>query len=311
VATVDPAGAFPSNLSGLTYQPASPGNPAVLWGALNAPSKIYRLTWDGVNWAPEAGAWAAGKTITYPGGIGQPDTEGLTKAEWNEVGIYVATERDNNLSSTSRLAVLRLDETSPAASLTASHEWNLTAQLPAVGANLGLEAITWIPDSYLTASGFFDELLGHTYNPLEYANHGTGLFVVGVEGTGVMYALALNHVTSTASIVATISSGFPGVMGLEFDRDSNYLWAWCDDTCGNQATVLQVDVTAGSPTLGKVVVKRKYDHPSGLPTSNFEGFALQPHAECSGGFKGVFWADDSNLDNHAIRQGTIPCGSLF
>jgi hypothetical protein len=310
VQTVDPTNAFPTNLSGLTYQPAEGVNPPVLWGALNSPSKIYRLVWDGVNWAPEAGPWATGKLITYPWG-GQPDTEGITKAEWNQVGTYVATERNNESSSTSRLAVLRLDETAIGGTLTASHEWNLTAQLPVVGANLGLEAITWIPDSYLTASGFYDELAGQTYNPAAYADHGTGLFVVGVEGTGMLYVLALDHTTSLASIVASVSSGFPGVMGLEFDRDNNHLWTWCDDTCGNQGTILQVDTTAGSPTLGKLVVRIRYNRPSGLPNSNFEGIAIAPESECSGGQKSVFWADDANMGGNAIRRGSLTCGSLF
>lgn len=309
--SVDTVNAFPTNLSGLTYQPATSTSPAVLWGALNAPSRIYRLLWDGTNWAPEAGAWGMGKLITYPWG-GQPDTEGVTKAEWNDVGIYVATERNNEASSTSRLSVLRLDETAPGTTLVATHEWNLTSTLaPALGANLGFEAITWLPDSYLVASGFLDELLGHTYNPAEYPNHGTGLFVVGVEGTGILHVLALNHATSTASVLSTLSSGFPGVMGLEFDRENNYLWSWCDDTCGNQATVLVVDTTTGSATLGKLVVRARFDRPAGLPNSNNEGFAIQPEAECSGGLKGVFWADDANFGTHALRQGTIPCGTFL
>jgi hypothetical protein len=108
-----------------------------------------------------------------------------------------------------------------------------------------------------------------------------------------------------------VSSGFPGVMGLEFDRDNNHLWTWCDDTCGNQGTILQVDTTAGSPTLGKLVVRIRYNRPSGLPNSNFEGIAIAPESECSGGQKSVFWADDANMGGNAIRRGSLTCGSLF
>jgi hypothetical protein len=43
----------------------------------------------------------------------------------------------------------------PGSELVATHEWNLAADLPVVGANLGLEAITWIPDTILVASSFF------------------------------------------------------------------------------------------------------------------------------------------------------------
>jgi hypothetical protein len=43
-----------------------------------------------------------------------------------------------------------------------------------------------------------------------------------------------------------------------------------------------------------------------------EGIAIAPENECtSGGFKKLFWSDDSNLDHHSLRVGSIPCGPLF
>ena len=85
----------------------------------------------------------------------------------------------------------------------------------------------------LVANGFFDESKGRTYAPADYASHGSGLFFVGVEANGIIYAYALNHATNSATRVATIVTGFPGVMGLEYDRDTGNLWATCDDGCGN------------------------------------------------------------------------------
>src|SRR5258708_6014803 len=95
--------------------------------------------------------------LHYTSGAGIPDSEGVTKTDWGTPAIYVATERDNNNSGVSRPAVLRFDSNAAGTGLTASHEWNLTSLLPAVGANLGLEAISWIPDSFLVANGFVDE----------------------------------------------------------------------------------------------------------------------------------------------------------
>ena len=305
VLPVDAANAFPTNLSGLHYQPPAAGEVAVLWAALNSPSKIYRLVHSGVEWTPEAGAWAAGKLLQYPGGVGQPDTESVTKAEWGSVGLYAATERNNELSSTSRLSVLRSDETAAGGTLVATNEWNLTAELPVVGSNLGFEAITWLPDSYLVASGFRDGFLGKLYDPSDYPDHGTGLFALGVEGTGSVHLLALDHASDDANIVATISSGQVGVMALEFDRDSEVLWAGCDDTCGNQVTLLSVGAT------GEFGVRARFAKPSGLPNSNNEGLAFVSEAECSGGTKAIFWADDANFGSHALRQGTVNCGPLF
>ena len=115
-----------------------------------------------------------------------------------------------------------------------------------MGANLGIEAITWVPDSYLVANGFVDESTGAAYNPVAYPGHGTGLFFVGIEGTGNIYGYALDHMTGGFQRVATIASGNAGVMGLEFDRDVGHLWAYCDNTCGNRSSMLRVGATAAS-----------------------------------------------------------------
>lgn len=311
VLEVDAANSFPTNLSGLHYEPGSGSSAAVLWGALNGPSKIYRLVESGGAWLPEAGDYEDGKLLAYPDGTGQPDTEGVTRAEWDSTAVYVSAERNNEASSTSRLSVLRYDWTATGSPIAATHEWDLTAQLPSVGANQGLEAITWIPDSLLTSAGFVDELLGKGYEPADYPDHGSGLFVVGVEGTGALHVLALDHVAGGASIISTVASGHVATMGLEFDRDSGALWAICDDTCQGESTVLSVDQIAGSPTQGRFVVQARFGRPEGLHNGNNEGFAFATMAECSADARSVFWADDSNYQSHALRQGELSCGELF
>jgi hypothetical protein len=306
VVTVDAAGTFDSNLSGLQYQPAAGGSPAVLWAVQNDPSTIYELVASGTTWAP-----ATSKTLRYPNGKGAPDAEGITKAEMSSPALYVAAERDNDNDGTSRLSVLRYDSSATGTQLTATHEWNLTADIPAAGANLGLEAITWVPDTYLMANGFVDESTGAAYAPARYAGHGTGVFLVGVEATGVIYAYALDHTTGGFHKLATISSGQPATMDLSFDREAGTLWADCDDTCNNRASVLQIDTAAGSPTRGRFVVRRFFDRPSTMPNINNEGIAIAPESECMAGFKPFFWTDDSSTDGHALRRDSIPCGMFF
>ena len=46
------------------------------------------------------------------------------------------------------------------------------------------------------------------YNPATYANHGTGLFFVGLEANGIVYGFALDQTSSSFTRVATFSSGF-------------------------------------------------------------------------------------------------------
>lgn len=308
-ATVDGVNVFGTNMSGLTYEGAAAGAPAVLWAVQNGPGTLYRLIFDGTIWTPDpANGWRAGKPLRYKNGTGNPDSEGVTFAEGGAAGgIYVATERNNDASTVSRNVVIRVDPTAAGTTLTATQEWDLTADLPAVGANLGIEAITWVSDAYLTAQGFVDETANKAYAPGDYPNHGTGLFFVGVEGNGNVYVYALDQLAGTAKRIAVISTGFGGVMSLEFDRELNDLWAGCDDGCGNKFAVMEIDGRAGSSTRGKFQIARIFDRPASLPNVNNEGFAIAPQSECVGGLKPAFWADDNNTGGHAIRRARTSC----
>jgi hypothetical protein len=307
VQTVDNSNVFGGNLSGLDYEGSGSATPGVIWGARNGPGSLFRLIFDGTHWVPDpANNWGAGKLLRYPGGGGEPDAEGAAlEGPTSANGVYVAAERDNTNNSVSRNSILRYEVSAAGTSLTATNEWNLTSDLPVTGANLGAEAITWIPDSFLTANGFFDETKNHTYNPSEYPNHGAGLFFVGLEANGMIYAYALDHTGSAFARVATISSGFPGVMDLQFDRDTNDLWAVCDDTCQGQHKVLRID-----PTTHKFTVAFTFDRPAGMPNLNNEGFTIASATECVNDRKPVFWSDDSETGGHALRSGNLPCSGL-
>jgi hypothetical protein len=310
--TVDVANTFASNLSGLTYEAASETSSAVLWAVQNGPGTLYKLIWNGSNWLPSGeNGWSAGKSLRYPNGTGNPDAEGITKAETESAFVYVATERNNDASTVSRLSVLRFPTSSNPTELVATHEWNLTLDLPTVGANLGLEAITWIPDQYLVLNGFVDENTQQPYEPQNYSGHGPGLFFVGVEATGLIHAYALNHEDNSFKRIATLASGVSGVMGLEFDRNTFALWATCDNTCNNRSSILGIDTSPTSATRGRFKVRRSFEPPSSLANLNNEGIAIAPQTECVNGFKHFFWADDGSTEGHALRRDSIPCAALF
>jgi hypothetical protein len=293
------------NVSGLTYQAADGANPAVLWATANIPGNLYRLLPAKDGYASDsADGWSAGKLLHFPSGQGAADAEGVTLGPSPAAGLYVASEHDNSASATSRLSILRYDVTGAAASLTAQQEWNVTSALPQVGANLGIEAITFIPDADLTAKGLVDESTQAAYDPVSYPLHGGGVFFVGVEGTGKIHGLVLGD-DGSFQLVVTITSPFPGVMSLDYDRDVGYLWFGCDATCDNQTGILDV---AGN---GSFAVFRRFERPEQLPNSDNEGIAIAPESECDGGFKSFFWTDDANLDGFAIRRGKIPCGPFL
>jgi len=307
VTTADDVNVFGTNLSGLAYEPSGSAAPGVLWAVRNGPSTLFRLVHDGTKWTPDTtNGWSAGKQLRYPDGTGDPDAEGVTLVDGNPAnGVYVATERNNSASGTSRPAVLRFDVSSAAATLTATRDWNLTADLPVLGANLGPEAVVWLSDDFLVSKGFRDQRTTAPYDPAGYADHGTGLFFVGVEQNGAIYAYALNQTTGAFMRVATIASGFAGVMGLEFEPETGHLWAACDNGCTGRSATLDIAQTGAN--AGSFVVTNVFERPAGLPNVNNEGFAITPQKECVGGLKAVFWSDDDNTAMHALRAGTLNC----
>lgn len=312
VAAVDPVDTYASDLSGVHYEPAQGAMPAVLWAVQNSPSKLYRLLWNGTTWASDSSnGWGSGKTLRFANGKGVPDSEGVTKAALGSTDLYTSIERDTDDSNVSRLSVLLFDGASDKATLNASREWNLTAALPSVGSNLGLEALTWVPDAYLVASGFIDESTNAPYDPAGYANHAGGLFLVGIEANGGIHAFALDHVGGGFTRVASFESGHSGVMDLSFDRDVGYLWAACDDTCQGRINVLTIDTRVGSTTHGKFVVRQGFERPSTMPNLNNEGFTVASENPCVGGFKPAFYAEDGSTNGHAIRRDSVPCGAFL
>jgi hypothetical protein len=309
VTLADAPNVFGTNMSGLVYESSGTSAPGVLWAVQNGPGTLWRLIWDTANqrWTPDPAGWATGKPLRYTDGLPDPDSEGVTMTEAGPAaGVYVSTERNNNNNSVSRPTVLRYDVTGTTPTLTATQEWNLTSDLPVLGPNLGAEGVTWLPDTFLVAHNFFDEARGHTYTPADYPTHGTGLFFVGIEGNGLIYAYAL-HADSSFNRIATIVTGFPAVMDLQFDSDRGDFWAVCDNTCQGRTELLTINASTG-----RFGIAHLYERPAGMANFNNEGFTPASDLECVNGLKPAFWADDDNdgptdTDRHALRAGTAPC----
>ncbi len=194
------------------------------------------------------------------------------------------------------MSILRYDPAATGATLTPTSEWNLTSKIPAAGANLGLEGVTWVPDSYLVADGFVDQSTGAAYTPSSYPHHGTGLYVVAVEDTGDLHAFALDSDGTTSHLVATIDSGFPHLADVSFDPERGRLWAVTDDTHDGKTSLLKLDAS------GAFVVDVAYDRPVGMPNLNNEGLAIAPQSRCVAGIKEVVWADDGDTGGNSLRR---------
>ena len=172
ITMVDQAGVLGTGLSGLEYEGTGTRTPGVLWAVNSSSSALQRLLWNGTLWVRDtANGWSAGKTLHFTNGAGLPDSEGVTLTDAGAAGgVFVSSERDLSAGATSRISVLRYDVSGATASLTATREWNLTADLPPVAADAGAESVAWIPDSYLVGNGFVDVNTGQRYNPATYPN---------------------------------------------------------------------------------------------------------------------------------------------
>ncbi len=309
VAIADTTGSLGGDVSGLAYDGSGSAAPGVLWAVDNGAGALLRLLWNGTGWVSDAtNGWSnAGKSLKYADGTGTPDTEGVALGgPSSAAGIYTATERNNQANGVSRIAVLRYDAGGAATTLTATHEWVLTPDLPAVSPNLGIEDVVWVPDTYLVGAGFKDETTGAAYAPASYPNHGNGLFLVALEANGRIYAYALNHATNAFTRVASFGSGLPGAMALNWEEEKDQLWVVCDDTCSGRSGVFTVDTSVGA-TQGTFVARHYYERPTGMPNLNNEGFTTTPRSECVSGVKPVFWSDDTNTGGNALRAGTLTC----
>lgn len=313
--------------SGITYQPPSATKPTksgYLWIVKNKPPTLFKMELDGdVYINVETDGWKNGKKLKYGNGRGKPDAEGVTRAFESDDAVYVATEKNGGclarvlewLGRRRRLSILRYDmkkKSKKESVLEASHEWNLEADIrkagvKKVGRNKGWEAITWIPNDFLTPAGSLDGA-DRLYDPKKYDRG--GLFLVGLEQNGHVYAYELKG-DGEFTRIAEFDTGWDHVVGLEFDRSNGDLWATCDKDCsaanpGVFVNELKVFKVSSVDSKLEFEEKHTYKKPDDLKHSNYEGIALG--LECvSMSSQKFFWVDDDSKDGTTISQGEVNC----
>ncbi len=238
---LDKTPTFLSDSSGLDYANGK------LYAVDNGTAKVWVMNVNGDGTVEMVKGFEKGKQVRFqkdadsPKAKG-PDAEGITVD--GEGFVYIASERDNSNKKVNQNKILRVNINSPGESVVADTEWDITGALPKVGANMGIEAIEWVP----------------------YAVSG-GIFFVGLEENGHIYAFVLNK-DGTFVKINEFNSYLGGVMGLDYSLKDHTLRASADNGYGN---VMSEIIFTGPASYGC----SHYAPPKDLNVNgNYEGFAL-------------------------------------
>ena len=223
------------------------------------------------------------------------DSEGITVD--NRGRVYLAAERDNNNKNVNYNTIIQVEDPYKNEKvLVADRQWDITGLLPDVGANLGIETVEWVD---------FKNLNGLLYDqknnqPLDYNTYkdlyAGGIFFVGLEANGHIYALGLKE-DGKAELIADIPSGLGGVMGLNYDVENNVLWALSDDGYNNIHTVIQFNGT-DQPTIKHIKAPAQMDK-----KLNNEGIVIDSNIDENGNRSVYYFMDGVNTS--AFRRASI------
>jgi len=301
VRVVDDVPIFLQDSSGLEF--VEVGDGGHLYAVDNGTGIFWRLDVAADGTLTLSDEWAPGKRVRFqadaddPAAAG-PDAEGITVDGTGM--LFIASERDNSDKGVNKNTVLMVDPEAPGPDLVALIEWEITDVLPAVGPNLGVEAIEWVPDEAL-AGAIWDDALNKPYDPADYPDRRAGLYLAGVEANGLVYALALAD-DGSAVIVSTIDPKLGSVMALDHDPVLGVLWAMCDDGCDGLGAQIPLQSGLTAPELDVLHVER----PTTMPNINNEGFATS--TICVDGQRSAWWFVDG-VDVGSLRTD-LPAGPL-
>ena len=259
---------------------------------------IFKVENDQVIFAP--GFDNKGKAVKFikdandPKAAG-PDSEGITVD--NKGRVYLAVERDNGDKNVNKNMILQVaDPFKDAKEMVADREWNITKLLPDVGANLGIETIEWV--SFDNINGLlYDQKNNKALDKKDYPNaYADGVFFVGMEANGHVYALILEE-NGNAEVISDIKTGLGGVMSMDFDTENNVLWANADNDYNNIHNIIQFN-GSNNPKIVHVTAPKDMN----IDLNN-EGFMIDPKVS-SEGLRSTYWFMDGE-NTKAFRKSAI------
>ena len=254
-----------SNLSGLTYEGTGTTTPGTLWAVRNGARGAVQAGEE----RPQTGCPtpATGRpasscaTTTAPG---NPDAEGVTFTDAGSGGRRVRRHRAGQ-RRTAASAVRPSCGSTRTRPGTVAERHRTTGTSPATCPGSARTSVSrriaWVPDSYLTAKGF-KTCGGTAYDPADFPNHGTGLFFVGVEQNGIVYAYALDLDQQHLHAGRQLRQRLPGRHGAALrEGDAEALGGLRRHLPGPERAVRRRD-RRRAPTQGTFVPVTYYERPT-------------------------------------------------
>ena len=226
-----------------------------------------------------------------------PDAEGITVDASGMV--YIAAERDNSDKGTNYNTILMVDPSAPGPDVVAQAEWDLTASLPQVSANMGIEAVEWVSNAAVEGV-LFDQNTGAPFQAANYPEAvAGGVFFVALEDNGHVYAYVLGA-DGSATQIADIDPMLGGAMALDFDTYENVLWVVADNGYANMSAKIALNGTQ-TPDVVQMTA------PAGVDTAaNNEGFAIADATYTVNGQRPVYRFQDG-VSSGALTIGSVTC----
>lgn len=233
-----------------------------LWVCRNGPaassSKVWCLRENGtggfvVDTKPGAGSPNAGRAEW----TGFGDAEALTQADLSSDTLFVMAEGDE---------VIRQYDLSVGGVVSLVRQFNTTPHLPVSGGH-GSEGLTFVPNGHLINAGF----VGPSRAPVVGVRGFGGLFLVGHQNGGRVYAFDLSATSSAFTFVGSFATTTTELKDLVFDRSLGRLYLLHGNKTVEVATLASTQVGADR----RLNTIEQYTAIPGAPSgANIEGLAI-------------------------------------
>lgn len=192
--------------------------------------------------------------------------EGITLADDSADEFYVIDENSYR--------IIRYSHAADFSNISEVRSWNLLSHPSPMTntANFGPEGIAFIPDSFLTVSGFVSEASGQPYTSSKGLG---GLMFIAHQNQGYVWAFDINpDMTDDFAFAGKYRTNSTESCDLAFDRSTGLLYV-LHNAAQNTLEVVSLSIDSSGSEM-KLTTINEYAVPNPAGNINIEGFAITP-----------------------------------